>query len=61
MVVIFCGRIRRKNQMQKTICDRCNKEIEGTVHKKDSKELCGKCASDYDKFMDNKEERKGFL
>ena len=45
----------------KTICDRCDKEIEGKVEKKAGQDLCTKCAEAFDKFMQGKDEKKGFL
>ena len=47
--------------MQKTICDRCGKEIEGKPEKKGDKDFCNKCSQEYDKFMQGSKERKGFL
>ena len=47
--------------MQKTFCDRCSKEIEGISQKRGGKDMCQPCAEQYDKFMENNQERKGFL
>ena len=47
--------------MQKTICDRCNKEIEGKAERKNNQDLCTKCSEAFDKFMQGSKERKGFL
>lgn len=45
----------------KIICDRCGKDIQDNKQTRKHMDMCSDCAKSYDDFMDNKEERKGFL
>ncbi len=58
---IFGKTDEEEPKMHQTICDRCGNVVEGNISKRGGKDMCGKCGADYDKFMDKKEEKKGFL
>ena len=47
-----------EEEMNKTFCDRCEKEIEGKPVKRGNADMCKPCSEKYDKFMEG-EEKKG--
>ena len=51
---------RRYKMATKTICDRCGKDMK-EKNTREHLDMCKECAKAYDDFMDNKEEKKGFL